>query len=71
MRRTIISLTLTAMIGVITVSCGNGSSSSSSNNYGYGEYHNVNTGEQQPMYKGSVEQQNDISTLDKMVEDGY
>jgi hypothetical protein len=50
-------------------SCGGGSSSSSSE--GYGEYHNVNTGERQSSYKGSVEQQNDIATLDKMIEDGY
>lgn len=49
-------------------SCGGGSSSSSE---GYGEYHDVNTGERQSSYKGSVEQQNDIATLDKMIEDGY
>ena len=51
------------------MSCGGGSSSSSSE--GYGEYHNVNTGERQSSYKGSVEQQEDIATLDKMIEDGY
>ena len=48
-----------------------GCSSSSSSSEGYGEYHNVNTGERQSSYKGSVEQQNDIATLDKMIEDGY
>ena len=51
-------------------SCGGGSSSSSSSE-GYGEYHNVNTGERQTEYKGSVEQQNDVETLDKMIEEGY
>lgn len=50
-------------------SCFGGSSSRSSDDYG--EYHNVNTGERQSSYKGSVEQQNDIATLDKMIEDGY
>lgn len=50
-------------------SCFDGSSPHSGE--GYGEYHNVNTGERQSSYKGSVEQQNDIATLDKMIEDGY
>ena len=45
--------------------------SSSSSSEGYGEYHNVNTGERQTEYKGSVEQQNDVATLDKMIEEGY
>ena len=48
-----------------------GGSSSSSSSEGYGEYHNVNTGERQTEYKGSVEQQNDVATLDKMIEEGY
>lgn len=51
------------------LSCFGGSSSNS--NEGYGEFHNVNTGERQSSYKGSVEQQNDIATLDKMIEEGY
>lgn len=46
-------------------------SSSSRSNESYGEYHDVNTGERQSSYKGSVEQQNDIATLDKMIDEGY
>ena len=66
----IISLSLfMAVFTLCVMSCGGGSSSSSSE--GYGEYHNVNTGERQSSYKGSVEQQEDIATLDKMIEDGY
>ena len=66
----IISLSLfMAVFTLCVMSCGGGSSSSSSE--GYGEYHNVNTGETQSSYKGSVEQQEDIATLDKMIEDGY
>lgn len=45
--------------------------SSSTSSEGYGEYHNVYTGERQDSYKGSVEQQEDIATLDKMIEEGY
>ena len=66
----IVSLSLfMAVFSLCVISCGGGSSSSSSE--GYGEYHNVNTGERQSSYKGSVEQQEDIATLDKMIEDGY
>lgn len=66
----IVSLSLfMAVFSLCVMSCGGGSSSSSSE--GYGEYHNVNTGERQSSYKGSVEQQEDIATLDKMIEDGY
>ena len=66
----IVSLSLfMAVFSLCSMSCGGGSSSSSSE--GYGEYHNVNTGERQSSYKGSVEQQEDIATLDKMIEDGY
>ena len=66
----IISLSLfMAVFTLCVMSCGGGSPSSSSE--GYGEYHNVNTGERQSSYKGSVEQQEDIATLDKMIEDGY
>lgn len=66
----IISLSLfMAVFTLCVMSCGGGSASSSSE--GYGEYHNVNTGERQSSYKGSVEQQEDIATLDKMIEDGY
>ena len=46
-------------------------SSSRRSSEGYGEYHNINNGERQSSYKGSVEQQNDIATLDKMIEEGY
>lgn len=53
------------------VSCGGGSSSSYDLDEGYGEYHNVYTGKRQSSYKGSVEQQNDIATLDKMIDEGY
>ena len=66
----IVSLSLfMAVFSLCVMSCGGGSSSSSSE--GYGEYHNVNTGERQSSYKESVEQQEDIATLDKMIEDGY
>ena len=66
----ILSLSLlTAVFGLCVMSCGGGSSSSSSE--GRGEYHNVNTGERQSSYKGSVEQQEEIATLDKMIEEGY
>ena len=44
---------------------------SSTSSEGYGEYLNVYTGERQDSYKGSVEQQEDIATLDKMIEEGY
>ena len=64
------SLSLFMAVFVFCVmSCGGGSSSSSSE--GYGEYHNVNTGERQSSYKGSVEQQEEIATLDKMIDEGY
>lgn len=61
---------------VFVLSACSGSSSSSSSSYsespeGYGEYHNIQTGEQQTSYKNSVEQQEDIAVLDKMIEDGY
>lgn len=46
-------------------------SSSSYSNEDYGEYHNIQTGRRQSSYKGSIEQQNDIATLDKMIEEGY
>lgn len=66
----IISLSLfMAVFSLCVMSCGGGSSSSSSE--GYGEYHNVHTGERQSSYKGSVEQQEDIATLDKMIDEGY
>ena len=66
----IISLSLFVMaFSLCLISCGGGSSSSSSEDYG--EYHNVNTGERQSSYKGSVEQQEDIATLDKMIDEGY
>jgi hypothetical protein len=58
-----------AVFSLCAISCGGGTSSSSSE--GYGEYHNVNTGERQSSYKGSVEQQEDIATLDKMIDEGY
>ena len=58
-----------AFFGLCVVSCGGNSSSRSSE--GYGEYHNVNTGERHSSYKGSVEQQEDIATLDKMTDEGY
>ena len=58
-----------AVISLSAISCGGGSYSSSSE--GYGEYHNVKTGERQTSYKGSVEQQEDIATLDKMIDEGY
>ena len=58
-----------AVFSLCVISCGGGSSSCSSE--GYGEYHNVNTGERQSSYKGSVEQQEDIATLDKMIDEGY
>ena len=47
------------------------SDTSSNSSEGYGEFHNAYTGERQSSYKGSVEQQNDIATLDKMIEEGY
>ena len=58
-------------LGVVLMfsSCGGGSSKRI--NEINGEYHNVNTGERQNSYKGSVEQQNDIATLDKMIDEGY
>jgi len=58
-------------IPLVLSSCFGGSSSSSSSSDDYGEYHNVNTGERQSSYKNSVEQQEDIATLDKMIEEGY
>ena len=69
MKKMILASISMAVFCVCVISCGGGSSSSSSE--GYGEYHNVNTGESQSSYKGSVEQQNDIATLDKMIEEGY
>jgi len=51
-------------------SCSGGSSYSNSDE-GYGEYHNVYSGKRQSTYKGSIEQQEDIATLDKMIEEGY
>lgn len=51
--------------------CSGSTSSSSESPEGYGEYHNIQTGEQQTSYKNSVEQQEDIAVLDKMIEDGY
>lgn len=56
-------------VTMVLSSCFGGSPSRSSDDYG--EYHNVNTGERQSSYKGSVEQQNDIATLDKMIDEGY
>ena len=50
---------------------GCGSYSDSDSSEGYGEYHNVYTGKRQTSYQGSVEQQNDIAELDKMIEEGY
>ncbi len=58
-----------AVFSLCVMSCGGGSSSRSSEDYG--EYHNVHTGERQSSYKGSVEQQEEIATLDKMIEEGY
>ena len=55
---------------LLTTSCGSGDSSSYSSE-GSGEYHNVYTGERQTSYHGSTEQQEDIATLDKMIEEGY
>lgn len=66
MKKTIIGL----CVMLFTTSCGNSDSSSYSSE-GYGEYHNVYSGERQSSYKGSVEQQEDISKLDKMIEEGY
>lgn len=60
---------LMAVFSLCVISCGGGSSSRSGE--GYGEYHNVNTGERQSSYKGSVEQQEEIATLDKMIDEGY
>lgn len=51
--------------------CSGSSSSTSESPEGYGEYHNIQTGEQQTSYKNSVEQQEDIAVLDKMIEEGY
>lgn len=68
MRKSII-LFIFCLLTITTLSSCFGGSSNSSDDYG--EYHNVNTGERQSSYKGSVEQQNDIATLDKMIEDGY
>ena len=58
-----------AVFSLCVMSCGGGSPSRSSESYG--EYHNVNTGERQSSYKGSIEQQEDIATLDKMIDEGY
>ena len=69
LKRLILASVSIAVFCICVMSCGGGSSSSYSE--GYGEYHNVNTGERQTSYKGSVEQQNDIATLDKMIEEGY
>ena len=73
MRRKICNSLLVFACGLFAIttlySCFGDSSSSTSE--GYGEFHNVNTGERQSSYKGSAEQQQDIATLDKMIEDGY
>lgn len=55
-------------------SCGGSNTSSSVDEYGsegYGEFHNVHTGRRQTSYQGSVEQQEEIAILDKMIEEGY
>ena len=64
-------LTLVVIGVFLFAATGSDDTPNTNSSEGYGEYHNLYTGERQSSYKGSIEQQQELIILDKMIEEGY